>query len=508
MGQYRQWLHYRHVDQQLHMQRDQLTTAVKHLQEHINALDAPPFDADNAIMQALTLYIQTRSAPPQESFIEPTLANGQQAETISQALFDHSRLEPLHGSNIHEPILPKRPTNAYTPPLPLISHKATDLTPEATDTSSDEQSQQTQPQVALPWWLRNAAHAEGQDSALDAQSIRTNHLVQRWLERWGRQEEQGSQARASKRAKERPTTRGYKTMSVVDDTNTSPTTSEDVQQHLDALFSRLGLEPQHVETFYKQYQHWQLAQQLAELQAQLVAIEQNNVDNTILMQLTQPSPIALAALTRLQSYGVDDVDLLDNMLERGDTWLDHVLQLLEQCQRLGFIRDNYTEWCQHALEGAYDWLDSMQENEAAQQIVQPMQGQETQASTSDDTTETVFIHRLMSEEETLEIPAIQLASEQVEEIPSVGTDVSRPLSAVEMPEGRDEAVLINNEPVTIPSILSYPLAVRIISEESTQDEEVIPTPTNPIRAIPSVDKQPRLPKHGLVSRILSKVWRT
>ncbi len=202
MGQYRQWLHYRHVDQQLQTQRDQITTAVKHLQEHINALDAPPFDANNAIMQALMLYVKTPSASLQESLIEQALANGhmQQPETISQALFDHSRLEPLH-MDIHEPSLPKRPTNTYTPPPPLIPHKATDLIPEVTDTPSDEQSQQTQPQVVLPWWLRKAALLEGQDSTFDAQSIRTNRLVQRWLERWGRLEEQGASEPANGQAK-------------------------------------------------------------------------------------------------------------------------------------------------------------------------------------------------------------------------------------------------------------------------------------------------------------------
>jgi len=224
-------------------------------------------------------------------------------------------------------------------------------------------------------------------------------------------------------------------MSVIDNTHTSPALSGDDIQYLDALFSHL--KPQHIEGFYKYYQRWQLMQQLTELQAQLITIEQNSVDNATLMQITQPSPIALAALTRLQSHGVDDVDLLDSMLERGDTWLDHTLQLLEQCQSLGFIRDNYTEWCQHALEGAYEWLDSMSENEVAQ-AVQPMQEQVTQDPISGDATEVLLVQKLMSEEEILKIP----------------------------------------------SILSYPIELTIAPEESVQHEEVIPTPTHPIHEIP------------------------
>ena len=204
-------------------------------------------------------------------------------------------------------------------------------------------------------------------------------------------------------------------MSVADNANTPPTT---YVERLDALFSQL--DAQQVETFYKSYQHWQLEQQDAVLQEQLATLEQQIVDNHVLMQLTQPSPIALATLTRLQSYGVDNVDLLDSMLERGDTWLDHTLQLLEQCERLDVIHGNYTEWCQHALEGAYEWLDSMPENEVSQDT----QSIPEQAKISDDTTEALLLQKLMSEDETIKVPAIMLASEPV------GTDLSRPPSVI------------------------------------------------------------------------------
>src|SRR5262249_10260854 len=72
-----------------------------------------------------------------------------------------------------------------------------------------------------------------------------------------------------------------------------------------------------------------------------------------------PSPIALATLSQFRAVGVADIDLLDRMLEHGDEWLDHTLQLFERCERLDMLQGDITEWCTHALEGAYDWIESM-----------------------------------------------------------------------------------------------------------------------------------------------------
>ncbi len=272
-------------------------------------------------------------------------------------------------------------------------------------------------------------------------------------------------------------------MSVADNTNITPAVHD-----LRTLFSQL--DTQQVEAFYKNYQQWQLEQQGIVLQEQLAILEQHIVDNQVLMQLTQPSPIALATLTRLQSYGVDDVDLLDRMLERGDTWLDHALQLLEQCERLDVIHGNYTEWCQHALEDAYNWLDSMHNDEESQPVLE----QATQVETSDDTTETLLIQRLMSEDETIKVPGIKVAMSELE---PVGTDSSRPSSVIE--EGRDESVPTDTlqQSTSIPSILSYATTGLMQSQEDM-----------PVHATPAEEVQQKSPKHGLVSRILARVWHT
>ncbi len=267
-------------------------------------------------------------------------------------------------------------------------------------------------------------------------------------------------------------------MSAADNTNTPPTLHT---EHLATLFSQL--DTQQVETFYKSYQHWQLVQQEGALQEQRAALEQQIIDNEVLMHLTQPSPIALATLTRLQSYGVDDVDLLDTMLERGDTWLDHTLQLLEQCERLDVIHGNYTEWCQHALEGAYEWLDSMPEDEVLQET-QAIHEQTTEAAISDDTTEALLLQKLMSEDEP------------------VGTDVSRPSSISISDEGRDTSVPTENQHIPIPSILTY------ATTSSTLLQEDIPTPTAPAHETPPPEGQQKSPKHGLIARILARAWQT
>ncbi len=252
-------------------------------------------------------------------------------------------------------------------------------------------------------------------------------------------------------------------MSVTDNTNNVSATPESVEQvHL--LFSQL--EPQHVEAFYQHYHYWQQQQHAVVLQEQIAVVEQHIINNNILMQNAQPSPIALATLTRLQSYGVDDVDLLDAMLERGDTWLDHTLQQLEQCERLDLIHDNYTEWCRLALEGAYNWLDSISETEATA-VEQRSQEAATAEQIVDDATESLLLEKLMSEDETVKIESSR-----------------QPL-------------------IVIPSLLNYAIEnttpTIAIAEPTQQPEEQTPSPT---------DKQEKSPKHGFVSRIMAKVWQT
>ncbi len=111
-------------------------------------------------------------------------------------------------------------------------------------------------------------------------------------------------------------------------------------EEINALFARL--QPQDVEQFYQSFQLWTLQRQIETLQVEIAALKDAIAENAVSLEETRPSAIALATLAQLQSRGVDDLDLLDKMLERGESWLDHTMQLLAYCERFGVMRSNYT----------------------------------------------------------------------------------------------------------------------------------------------------------------------
>jgi hypothetical protein len=71
----------------------------------------------------------------------------------------------------------------------------------------------------------------------------------------------------------------------------------------------------------------------------------------------RPSPQELEAIERLQRSGVTGVDLLDRMVEQGDDWLAVTMRRLDHFERTGLAPKDYSTWCEHALSGAYDWID-------------------------------------------------------------------------------------------------------------------------------------------------------
>ncbi len=71
----------------------------------------------------------------------------------------------------------------------------------------------------------------------------------------------------------------------------------------------------------------------------------------------RPSPNELAAIERMQRSGVTGVDLLDRMVEQGEDWLVLTMRRLDHFERTGLAPKDYSTWCEHALSGAYDWID-------------------------------------------------------------------------------------------------------------------------------------------------------
>lgn len=165
---------------------------------------------------------------------------------------------------------------------------------------------------------------------------------------------------------------------------------------IDQLFSRLKAED--IEQFYMAYQLWSQRQQIERLQLQMLGLQQKIDENTTLMEQFQPSAVALASLAQLQACGVEDTDLLERMLERGEEWLDHSIQLLERCEQLDLIGGDYTQWCEHALEGAYDWIDSMTDSNIQEAETTALVRQESTISDEAEVTEELLLKKLMSEE--------------------------------------------------------------------------------------------------------------
>ena len=190
------------------------------------------------------------------------------------------------------------------------------------------------------------------------------------------------------------------------------------QQFLDELNHIYATLNQHdVEQFYAGYQLWYTRQRMTTLQEQIGSLRQQISEMAERLQQVQPPAVAFATLARLQAKGVNDVDLLDRMLERGEEWLDLTMQRLDYCEQLDFIHDNYAQWCEHALEGAYDWIDSMRDA-YADTTPRPAVTTEVEEA-SVEATEELLIQKLASEEEgeeeassveiTLKQPAVPLS---------------------------------------------------------------------------------------------------
>src|SRR5258708_5307533 len=120
------------------------------------------------------------------------------------------------------------------------------------------------------------------------------------------------------------------------------------------------LRQQDIEQFYPHYQLWVLRHRIPIIEKQLETLREHLAQHQQTIESLRPSAIALAVLARLQSNGVNNIDILDLMLERGEDWLDRMMQRLDYCEQVeDCIQGDYTQWCVRSLEGAYDWIDSL-----------------------------------------------------------------------------------------------------------------------------------------------------
>lgn len=225
--------------------------------------------------------------------------------------------------------------------------------------------------------------------------------------------------------------------------------SETIRQRrsneLSEIYAQLNKED--IEQFYAGYQWWILQQRATALQEHIESQRRQIAENTELIQLVHPPAIALATMARLQASGVNDIGLLDRMLERGEDWLDRTMQRLNYCEQLEFILDDYTQWCQNALDGAYDWIDSMREGGPSSSAVPG-------GDTSIETTEELLLQKLTSEEE--ETPASDISTEQ--------SDHEDALSTLERAINPAPAVLDNSPAASVPVTTESPIELSATSD--------------------------------------------
>ncbi|SRR5579883_1969381 len=220
MGQYRQWLHHREVEHRLRSQLAACEQELEQIEEGMRQLENDAAYASNSIMQALiarhtemmldkvamtleaagplvaATYSSTQSAeqPVPVAYTTPA-ADSSGTGTVSPALNAWSSLPDIAAQDIQAPVThisppSSSPSQPSRPSLPHISNGQGNLLPEDVSSFIDAYGL-TNPQLKMPWWLRNAVNAaqnaRGSSSPVDQQSLRTNRLVQRWFERWGQQ---------------------------------------------------------------------------------------------------------------------------------------------------------------------------------------------------------------------------------------------------------------------------------------------------------------------------------
>jgi hypothetical protein len=182
MGQYQQWLYYQEVDRRLRADLEALESELAQIQEQLCTLEHTILPTDNIIIRALAASLngQYRTERPPKSTTSTISAAA--SETISPALYGWGGLPNFGPQDMQEPL--SHPEN----PVPLTPHSEIVLLPEDMVAFFDAHDQ-TDPQLELPWWLSQiAASTNGapRTRPIDNERIRTNQLVQRWRERWGR----------------------------------------------------------------------------------------------------------------------------------------------------------------------------------------------------------------------------------------------------------------------------------------------------------------------------------
>ena len=105
------------------------------------------------------------------------------------------------------------------------------------------------------------------------------------------------------------------------------------------------------------YLSWYVDRVTRHLDETMAGLRSELRDNDAKEASYRPTPHELEAIERLQRSGVTGKDLLDRMVEQGEDWLVQTMRRLDHFERTGLAPKDYSTWCEHALSGAYDWID-------------------------------------------------------------------------------------------------------------------------------------------------------
>jgi hypothetical protein len=153
------------------------------------------------------------------------------------------------------------------------------------------------------------------------------------------------------------------------------------------LFEQLPLEA--MQQVSDSYLSWYVDRVTRQLDETIAGLRAELRENDAKEANYRPSPSELSAIERLQRSGVTGMDLLDRMVEQGEDWLVLTMRRLDHFERTGLAPKDYSTWCEHALSGAYDWIDHDQLSKGgpgaspaaagAPRQGQPQQGQGSQS---------------------------------------------------------------------------------------------------------------------------------
>ena len=192
MGQYQQWLQYQEIHKRLKSQVETFEVELAQLQELLDRLgqqyEAASF-TDNPIIKTLIADLTSQPVLSKSNASNTLETNNpsesssdQSGDSISPALRSWGGLPNFEHHEIKAPSLIDRESSSF------FNQHELELLPEDMIAFFDEH-EQTDPQLELPWWLRNITVSSKDELAgrpIDYNTIRTNRLVQRWIERWGR----------------------------------------------------------------------------------------------------------------------------------------------------------------------------------------------------------------------------------------------------------------------------------------------------------------------------------